>query len=234
VKIVSLNIRHGGGTRTARILSWLMAQAADAILLVEWRSNASGGTLKVALEKAGYLAHGETRSPTANGMLVAAKKPLSTFRITPPHAVSGEMVATDLGGFRMLCGYFPQLDAKKSFFDLLLEQAAAVQTPLLVIGDLNTGRNDIDLEFGATKFSCADQFAELTQQAGMADLWRRTNGADAREWTWRSHKNGFRIDHAFGNRALISSFLTIRCWYDHSPREDGLTDHSGLIVDLIN
>jgi len=76
------------------------------------------------------------------------------------------------------------LDAKKPFFDVFLEQAANVQTPLLLIGDLNTGRNDIDLQAGATKFSCADQFVELTSGAVMIDLWRQSNGNDAREWTW--------------------------------------------------
>ena len=207
-------------------------QFADFILLTEWRSNASGAFLKVALENAGYIAFCETRSATANGILVAAKRAFSTSRVTPPNSPNGEIVAADLDGLRILCGYFPQLDAKKPFFDVCLEQAAKVKSPLLLIGDLNTGRNDIDLEAGATKFSCADQFVELTESAGMIDLWRQSNGYVAREWTWHSQENGFRIDHAFGNRALISSASAIKCSYDPSTRDDGLTDHSGMIVDI--
>jgi exonuclease III len=125
------------------------------------------------------------------------------------------------------------LGAKKPFFEVFLEQASCVQVPLLIIGDLNTGRNDIDLEPGAAKFSCADQFIELTKSGGMIDLWRQSNGAEAREWTWRSSKNGFRIDHAFGNKALISSAAAINCSYDPSTRLNGITDHSGLIVEVI-
>jgi len=232
MKIVSLNIRHGGGNKTAKIAAWLRAQSADLILLTEWRSNDSGTSLKEAIESAGYISFGETRSTAADGILVAVKYPFSTSRLTPPSSPKGEIVAAELAGLKILCGYFPQGDAKKPFFDIFLEQAASVQTPLLLIGDLNTRRNDIDLEAGAAKFSCANQFIELTDKAEMIDLWRQSNGADAREWTWRSSKNGFRIDHAFGNKALLASASAIKCSYDPSTRDGGLTDHSGVIVDI--
>jgi exonuclease III len=125
---------------------------------------------------------------------------------------------------------FPQLAEKRPFFDVCLKQATGLAKPLLLVGDLNTGRNDIDLEQGATKFSRADQFDHLTSRSGMIDLWRKSNGFDAREWTWRSHKSGFRIDHALGNAQLESHSPATACWYDHSPRICGLTDHSALII----
>ena len=86
------------------------AQSADFILLTEWRSNASGGFLKVTLESVGYIAFGETRSTTANGILVAAKRPFSKSRLTPATSPNGEIVAAKLDGLRILCGYFPQLE----------------------------------------------------------------------------------------------------------------------------
>jgi exodeoxyribonuclease-3 len=234
MKVVSLNIRHGGGKRLRQIMAWLNAQHADFILLTEWRANASGAFLKAALEDNGYISFGEARDSAANGVLVSAKRPFSTSRLTPKVSTNGEIIAADLeNGVRILCCYFPQLLAKKPFFDVCLEQASEMKTPLLLVGDLNTGRNDIDLEEGATKFACANQFVELTNSAGMIDLWRQSNGPETREWTWRSQKNGFRIDHAFGNQAFISSAPTTKCWYDHSTKTDDLTDHSGMIVDVI-
>jgi len=61
------------------------------------------------------------------------------------------------------------------------------------------------------------------------DLWRRTQGPHAREWTWMTKANGFRLDHAFGNSAFVAAFDP-SCRYDHSPRENGFSDHSALLI----
>ena len=67
--------------------------------------------------------------------------------------------------------------------------------------------------------------------ARLVDLWRHTQGAGAREWTWLSHRrNGFRIDHAFANNTYLKRTRAV-CRYDHAPRELGMTDHSAVIVD---
>jgi exonuclease III len=98
-----------------------------------------------------------------------------------------------------------------------------------LLGDLNTGRNDVDRE-GGTPFACVEQFDALQTRAGLVDLWRAQHGDTARDWTWRSPKNGFRIDHAFGNAAFRERFQGIRCRYDHEPREMKITDHSALVL----
>jgi exodeoxyribonuclease-3 len=117
--------------------------------------------------------------------------------------------------------------------DAWTQQREAFHSPLLAIGDFNTGRNDLDIEGNGTRFDCADQFIALHEQAGLIDLWRFRHG-ERREWTWRSSKNGFRIDHAFGNQAFINRFPTYRCEIDHEPRLLGLTDHSVIVIDLDN
>ena len=233
MRFVSLNIRHGGGTRSPNILAWLDTQSADLVLLTEWRANTNGLRIKAAIEDKGYTSVGESGGPSSNGLLIASNGPFTTLNLTPVNSPKGEILAADLDdGLRILCCYFPGLEAKKPFFDVCLEQAITSATPLLIVGDLNTGRNDVDLEEGAAKFFCSDQFIELTNRAEMTDLWRHSNGSTAREWTWRSPKNGFRLDHAFGNRALISSYSSLRCRYDHSTRESGLTDHSAIVLDF--
>ena len=79
----------------------------------------------------------------------------------------------------------------------------------------------------------ADAIA-LTDPGDLTDLWRHSHGEDAREWTWHAATtgNGFRIDHALGNAALLARYPRLRCRYDHSTRETGLTDHSALVVEL--
>src|SRR5258708_11116954 len=99
-----------------------------------------------------------------------------------------------------------------------------------MIGDFNTGRNDLDIEGAGARFHCADLFEALSREAGLMDLWRACHG-DRQEWTWRSPANGFRIDHAFGNEAFINHWPTFRCEIDHAPRLSGLTDHSAVVLE---
>jgi exonuclease III len=128
----------------------------------------------------------------------------------------------------MLAGYFPQGKWKEPFFRQCMDEVSrAGEVPILLIGDLNTGRNDLDIEGGGTPFHCADLFEGLESRAGLIDLWRAENG-NRQEWTWRSIASGFRIDHAFGNKPLLERFGPIFCRYDHAPRETKITDHRRL------
>jgi exonuclease III len=97
--------------------------------------------------------------------------------------------------------------------------------------DLSTGAQHVDRSASGTCFSLAERFDELSSKSGLVDLWRRSNGSDTREWTWISNgRNGFRIDHAFGNEAFIR-LAEPSCFYDHRVRKENITDHSALIVD---
>jgi hypothetical protein len=82
------------------------------------------------------------------------------------------------------------------------------------------------------KYVCAEQFDELSKSHGFVDLWRRTQGIEAPEWSWITKANGFRLDHAFGNAAFVAAFDPT-CRYDHSTRESGITDHSALLISAL-
>ena len=111
----------------------------------------------------------------------------------------------------------------------MVEATNSSKIPFILLGDLNTGHNGLDIEGRGAPFYCADLFDALRSNAGLVDLWRAEHG-ERREWTWRSRINGFRIDHAFANAAFVEYFPSIQCFYDHHPRETGLTDHSALLV----
>jgi exonuclease III len=145
--------------------------------------------------------------------------------------MNGAMIVVDFGSeCRMLAAYFPQGKAKVPFFRVCTGEAdAAHNIPFVLLGDLNTGRNDADVEGRGMRFVCVDQFQELQSKAGLVDLWRLEHG-DRREWSWRSSINGFRVDHAFANAAFRKKFSNIRCFYDHAPRDMKLTDHSALVL----
>lgn len=114
-------------------------------------------------------------------------------------------------------------------FDFLLklpERYLAEDSVLM--GDLNTGRHYED-EAGAT-FVSAHQFDALLEQ-GWIDAWR-TRNPEAREFTWfsRGYNNGFRLDHALVSPSLDQKIKDV-C-YSHTEREEGVTDHSLMVMDL--
>jgi exodeoxyribonuclease-3 len=234
LRVVALNIRHGGGQRIAAILEWLGEIGADLLILSEWRANGSGKQLCAAFEEDGFRTNcGIGTLPHANGLLVASRRSFESERVTPAGADKGELLlARWPDSMVVLAAYFPQSEAKAPFFDTCMAVAARnSDVPLLLIGDLNTGSNSCDVEGNGTPFACEDLFLGLETRAGLRDLWR-AGRKDAREWTWRSSASGFRLDHAVGNQALVDRMGPIAARYDHQPRESAFTDHSALIVEL--
>lgn len=231
---LSLNICHGGGSRVQRIFDWLMSVSAGLILLPEWRNNLPGERLKQSFEDNGYKVTTAAQK-NRNGILVATKDAtIGSRRITPMCSERGELLLVEISGLKILAGYFPQGKAKAPFFSACLAEVTPARTePFLLIGDLNTGSNHLDVEGVGARFACAKQFQELQTNGGLSDLWRAEHG-ERREWTWRSSKNGFRVDHALANASFRNLFPSIRCLYDHWPRESHLSDHSALILQCVS
>ena len=228
MKLMTLNMRHGGSARIAAIGDYLLSQEADVLVCTEARANASGDALAKRMESSGYQAF---RSPTAdhrqNGVVVFSRSPAVSVTTKPAETDQNRIVACRVGSLTIAGVYFALNHQKASLFDYLLAKPAELGDDYLIIGDFNTGRHRVD-EVGAT-FFCEDRFAALPA-AGFHDLWRQANGDEAREFSWASHRGGnFRLDHAFGSRTAAARLID--CRYDHSTRP-GLTDHSALVVNL--
>ncbi len=233
-KIVALNVRNGGGTRAAAICQYLETHDPDVVVLTEWRKGAAGRKFIDWAESRAMAQATLNNVSSVNGVFFAARQPFRSVTMTPPGASPGVLMLAHFQGWALLSGYFPQLLTKAAFFSVCAELAMAhANTPFAIIGDLNTGNQLIDRSLDATPYACAEHFDALTEQAGLIDLWRHTNGIEAREWTWLSHRgNGFRIDHAFANRPFLQS-VQPSCVYDHKTREARITDHSALVITKI-
>jgi exodeoxyribonuclease-3 len=232
MKVVSLNLQHGGGKRAPKILEWLRVCEADFIVLTEWRDGSTGQAIRDELQERGYHTYSAVRSaPHANGLLVAARGTGTADRITPNSASCGELLRIRTGEVVFVAAYFPQGEAKAAFFTSCKRVALSHRTePVLLIGDLNTGRNDVDRQSGSVAFDCESEFCGLEADAELLDLWRSQHGSDMQEWSWWSSKYGFRLDHVFGNSALLRRYGAFDCRYDHGPRERGMSDHSAIMV----
>ena len=126
--------------------------------------------------------------------------------------------------------------AKYAFHRALLRFAKSWRDgPALVAGDTNTGRIEIDEE--SPVFSKqSDAWMVGMERAGWPDAFRHLHG-DARAYTWYSPNagNGFRLDEAFVNQALLPRLESARYeWATDGPkgRRDAVSDHAALLLGL--
>jgi exodeoxyribonuclease-3 len=245
MKILSWNIQHGGGTRDVRIVGAIADHNPDLIALTEYRAR-PGMALCQAFAANGWP-HIVSSSPTGidDGICVMSRTPVRAERLStaPPENVV-RWLDVDLPeqgfGFAVvhILNAIPGAKeaegaAKTRFWDALLAAAEArIAEPLLVIGDFNTGMPLAD-EAGSS-FLCADHFARLPA-LGWTDVWRHFHGG-ASEYTWYSQPrggapaNGYRIDHAFATPSLLPRIKS--CRYSHVEREQKVSDHSVMILEI--
>jgi exodeoxyribonuclease III len=231
MRLVTWNIRHGGGKRVPQILQHINGLAPDVAVVTEFRIGDAGSALQASLRDCG-LTHQATATSQhrQNSVLVAARYP---FHVQPPAEIPSTYEHRSITAIfenLVVCGlYFPNQKAKEPLFNWLLGRTDLLKAPALLVGDFNTGLHYED-ESGATLL-CAKHFARLLNQ-GWVDLWRARN-PQAREFSWFSTaRNGFRLDHILASPAVAGAARAIS--YLHEPRLCGASDHSAMVVDLDN
>ena len=228
LKIVTLNIQHGGGTRVPAIVEYLRSQDADVVVLTEFRENANARGLRSARAANGFV-HFAVAATSArqNSVCIFALQPFAVRAYARlSHGDRHRLVSAHFGTVAVVGVYFAQNYAKASLFRFLLTGGLEPIEPAhIVVGDFNTGLHKVD-ETGPT-FHCAKEFAALSR-TGLGDAWRSRH-PEQREFSWYSSRgNGFRVDHAFASPAADNRIQ--RVYYDHTPRESRCTDHSALVV----
>ena len=228
-RVVSWNIRHGGGDgeRSARIREVLGRFDAEVLVITEFRANSGGERLKVYLSELGYYLSHPAIEPKLNTVLIASRSPIrAAGPLLGREDLARRLWRIDLE-WLSLCGvYMPLGQEKQPFWQALVDVAVAADMPDLVIGDFNTGSNVLDRTTGSTPFDLAE-YMERMASLGYIDVWRLRHG-DQRDYSWYSnHGGGFRLDHAFYRRDPT----TVRtCEFDHKPREASASDHSALVL----
>ena len=118
-------------------------------------------------------------------------------------------------------------ERKRRFWTWLGEVSGELASrPSLLVGDLNTGNDDL-VRSGGVRYTCGKSFDALTTR-GWHDLCREVC-AGGRSYSWWSRAgNGYRVDHCFASP-------TARAWrpttVTYPPRNE-ISDHSALLVDL--
>ncbi len=232
LRVMTWNIRHGGGAKgMPRIALELVEQAADIIILTEFRQR-TGGQIRGALADHGWIHQAHSHQPSrANSVLIASR--IAIEPIETPRGLAGRWLACEipsadvwLAGLHIPCDG-PETGRKAFWHTVLRFARERAEMPGILIGDFNTGRHYLD-EKGAT-FSDTIMMGFLST-AGYIDAWRHLH-PDDREYSWFSHLGGgFRIDHALVSRPLGESIRA--AWYSHEERLAGTSDHSSLMLVL--
>ena len=245
MRIISWNIRAGGGRRIAGIAAQLQRWRPDVVALQEFRGTAPSRELARRLADLGLshqCATATLAQAAANALLLASRYPLQTLRaaampVEPQRWLLAKIVCAS--PFSIGVMHVPNAVSRRKapFHQAVLRLAQRWRRgPALFIGDTNTGISGLD---DVTHVFTPREEAWLRnlQAAGWRDAFRHRHG-DTRVYTWYSPQagNGFRLDQAFINRRLIDRISEARyAWGvdDRAPeRRDALSDHAALILDL--
>jgi exonuclease III len=244
MRIVSWNIRAGGGVRAGAIGRQIARWAPDVIVLSEFRATPPSRTLAGALAAGGWpqqLTTADARAPGVNALLVAARWPLRRIRLpAAPVERRRWLVAGVESPIPLVVGamHVPNRVSgrKYPFLEAVLACARGWRRgPALLVGDTNSGRRGLDEEVPV--FSAREEgWIDGLDGCGWRDAFRHLR-ADERTYTWYSPNgaNGFRIDQAFVNAPLLARLKeAVYVWGGprHGARRDILSDHAALLVDL--
>lgn len=232
LRIVTLNIRHGGGRQIGPLTARLLGYDADLLVVTEFQSS-KGLTLIQALEAAGYETTHPDTDPKRNAVLIASRHRIGEKWPFDEYLDPSHLWCVETAGITVCAAYLPvYTEQRVPYWESLIGNAKRGGVNL-IMGDFNGGKNDLDRSPTGGKFSLPEMPDRL-MATGYTDLWRDAHPGE-RDYSYYSSKgglpyNGFRIDFAFADSELARCLIA--CTFDHTPRTLGETDHSALIVSL--
>ena len=244
MRVVAWNIRAGGGVRADAIARQLARWQPDVVALSECRATPPSVRLAERLARGGFahqLATCDPRTTSRNALLLASRLPLRRLQLPmAPRERCRWLLVEVAAPVPLVLGamHVPNrvTGRKYPFLDAVLGCARGWRLgPALLIGDTNSGRRGLDEEvpgFNAREEGWIDALAGC----GWADAYRHLR-VDTRAYTWYSPngRNGFRIDQAFVNAALLARLKDATYVWGGAAsrgRRDRLSDHAALLVDL--
>lgn len=243
MRIVAWNIRAGGGARVAAIARQLARWTPDLVALSEFRATPPSRALQAALADHGLIHQITTASraaPGVNALLVAARWRLRPVRLRSAPSEPGRWLAASVEApLPLVIGamHVPNrvTGRKYPFLDAVRTCARRWQLgPAIFVGDTNSGRRGLDEEVPAFNTREEAWIDDLTA-CGFIDAFRHLCST-TRAYTWYSPngRNGFRLDQAFVNGALLTRLHAVAyAWGGgRRGRRDVLSDHAAVLVDL--
>ena len=227
LRILSWNIRQGGGSRIRAITRRIVSADAQIVILSEFRNNAKGTLLRNKLLESGYRHQFVSQAQANENSVLICSHFAGNSRVFNSAAwdYAQNIIVVDYSAFSVYGMYLPHKKKHKLF--QLLSSEVSEHTPSILAGDFNTGKNFIDQK--GDSFWYTDELKALEDKS-MIDAFRHLY-PKAKEYSWYSHQgNGYRYDHTYIHEDLLP-FMD-NCFYLHEWREEGNSDHSPMILDL--
>ncbi|MGM9925339.1 MAG: endonuclease/exonuclease/phosphatase family protein [Bacillus sp. (in: firmicutes)] len=236
MKVLSWNIRQGGANgRFKPIADALLKYNADVVILTEFWEDEKGDYIKKHLAEAGYTYQATHQAPfKVNSVFLASKAACEDVTDMNKYAVPFERWTEFYfpeNDFTLLGIHIPNHNSKLHDKEVFWKELNAyaknnLHKRGLIIGDINTVLAEDSQE---SPLSCTKYLQELVE-SGWQDAWRCKH-LDGTEYSFFNGRGqGFRLDDAFITPALKDAL--VNCELSHAEREEGLSDHSVLIVEL--
>jgi len=243
MKIVSWNIRAGGGKRAVGIVDQLLAWQPDIIALSEFRATEASVWIAQQLHSHGYIYQRTTADPkeaAVNALLVASRWPVRKVNLKHAPANKRRWLQVNVYAQQtigLMAMHIPNRSTgrKYPFMDSVTDVVRQWRgKPSVLLGDTNSGCIGIDEESPAFN-KIEDQWIKTLNRLRWADAHRLLHG-ESLAYTWYSPngRNGFRLDQAFIHPALHAGLREFSYIWGGQPhaRQDCLSDHAAMVIDI--
>ena len=244
MRIISWNIRAGGGKRMDGLFNQLLSWQPQVIALAEFRGTTASQQLAAQLAEAGWPYQLQTIDETKkakNALLLASHYPLERLDIChAPDQPCRWLLARVRGAVPFIIGnmHIPNFHTgfKYPYLQAVLKLMGNWQLgPAFFVGDTNSGKAHID-DMTGVFWKREHEWMEAIEALGWIDAFRHLHGEE-RVYSWYSHKrNGYRLDQAFLNPEMMPTLQTICYQWGSSlaepHRQEALSDHAAIILDL--
>jgi exodeoxyribonuclease III len=247
MKIATWNV-NGIRKRQAEVQEWIDRERPHIACLQEIKAPAD--QIPVALcEMEGYWCywHGTTGYSGVGlhiSMEIAPERPLFSH---PPFDYENRIVVVRLPRITVASVYVPNggkdFPAKMQFLaalELFAKEGSAEPQPLVICGDLNIARTDMDVHPKERKPKAIGQLPEERDQleriigSGFVDVSRALDPENDQLFTWwapwrnlRQRNIGWRLDYVLATHALFQRARSCVV-----QREVGTSDHAPVIADF--
>jgi exodeoxyribonuclease III len=246
MKLATWNV-NGVRARAGELLRWVDREEPDVICLQEIKASPAQVPEPLA-ELAGYHTywHGAGGYSGVALLIRAAKYPARPVFRHPAFDVEHRIALATLDEVVVGSVYVPNggkdLAAKMRFLAAMVAWAGELEaagTALVLAGDFNVARTDLDVHPALRQATIGQSVAERAQLEalfgyGLVDVARRVEPDNDRLFTWwapwrnqRARNIGWRLDYVAASRALVDD--SVHC---ATYREVGTSDHAPVIAHL--
>jgi exodeoxyribonuclease III len=247
MKIATWNV-NGIRAREAQLVTWLAEDRPDIVCLQEIKATADQIPPMLA-HVAGYWCHWHCERAYSGVALLVREGLCAEPPTVAPAAFDFEtrIVVATVSGVNVASVYVPNggkdLDAKFRFLEeleTLAESHRSIDRPLVICGDLNIARLEIDVHPRERKPRAIGQlpderaaFERLLGQ-GLADVGRMLDPENDGLFTWwapwrnmRQRNIGWRLDYVLASQSLAERATTC-----HVLAQVGTSDHAPVMAEF--